>query len=282
MPYRPGRGIDNRWLNIKCIPTWVQPSNRLRILYLVLKYHGTEPVDLTLDEDLRALGKVQAHILRVISVDEALHLLQRIRGSQSKPTRGDLANFLGETKDLDAKDPKTYLEKYKRLATIESGKNQRASFAETALQCSIATGSIEIYGNTELGSQAFHERLPHCQKNILKLYPQILRLYCSAVSLSEAPDEIHKFGRAAIAAKIREANKVILELVETACLALKEPSFFAQDRTATVTLISDIVKPRCIQVEQPQQELELSSDDVYEVMWKDTLALASQLERMSV
>lgn len=39
------------------------------------------------------------------------------------------------------------LEKYKRLAITESDKDQRTSFAETAVQCAIATGSTEIYGD---------------------------------------------------------------------------------------------------------------------------------------
>jgi hypothetical protein len=85
-----------------------------------------------------------------------------------------------------------------------------------------------------------------------------------------------------VRSRVVEANKILLEFFETACQALREPSFAAYDWKAPLMLFRDVVEARLGEAPELQHALELSDDELYNTLWSETLKMLVQVERIAL
>lgn len=100
--------------------------------------------------------------------------------------------------------------------------------------------------------------------------------------IPKGPDQIQKFGAAGISVRVIESNKVIFQILEIASSAQKEPSFRRQDWEAAVDLLSNVVRSRFCRTQALQQDLRLSDEEVYDLVFRETLSLAIKIEKLSI
>jgi hypothetical protein len=85
-----------------------------------------------------------------------------------------------------------------------------------------------------------------------------------------------------VRSRVVEANKVLLDFLETACQALREPSFQAYVWKAPLMLFRNVVEARLGGAVKLQQALDLSDDELYNTLWSDTLEMLLQVERIAL
>jgi hypothetical protein len=101
--------------------------------------------------------------------------------------------------------------------------------------------------------------------------------------LSGIPSELStEWNADKVRLRVVEANKVLLSFLETACHALREPSFQAYDWHAPLMLYRNVVAARLDKAMKLQQALKISDDELYETLWSDTLNMLIQVERIAL
>lgn len=82
-----------------------------------------------------------------------------------------------------------------------------------------------------------------------------------------------------MASSVLNANEIIFQVFETACLSLREPSFYLPDWSPSIELFSGVVVERLERCAFLKKILKLNDDQVYETVWSNTLQLANQIEK---
>ena len=85
-----------------------------------------------------------------------------------------------------------------------------------------------------------------------------------------------------VQSRVLEANNVLLGFLETACQALREPSFQAYDWQAPLTLFRSVVEARLAEAPKLQKSLKLSDDELYSMLWSETLIMLTQAEKIGL
>ncbi|USW57610.1 hypothetical protein Slin15195_G109290 [Septoria linicola] len=78
------------------------------------------------------------------------------------------------------------------------------------------------------------------------------------------------------------ANLICQDLLETACEGQQEPSFTRHFWEGALNLFSAVVFRRLEQINKLQDTLKLSDEEVYDVVWRDTLAVSLRLEAIGL
>jgi hypothetical protein len=81
---------------------------------------------------------------------------------------------------------------------------------------------------------------------------------------------------------IRVSNRIIFDVFETACSALKEPSFYRPDWDGPLQLIGDVIYTRLNASRSLQDSLDLADEQFYNLIWSDTLDLALRIEKIGL
>jgi hypothetical protein len=82
--------------------------------------------------------------------------------------------------------------------------------------------------------------------------------------------------------RLKKSNVAILHVFNIAISALEEPSYHWPNWVVAVNKISQVVPARFYRTRALQQELNLSNDEIYGLVLKHTLILASELEKLSI
>ncbi|KAF2703838.1 hypothetical protein K504DRAFT_463266 [Pleomassaria siparia CBS 279.74] len=197
-------------------------------------------------------------------------LMQRNGDAQNSELHSEKAKrFAGEAEQL----ARTRLEDQKKRAMSSSDQSHRAHYAQSALSYSIASRSLQLYKETQIWARRFIRdpltaRLLHCH------YPD------EAIGLlAGIPVELTKNDRPSdIRLRIEEANEILLDLFETMRLALREPSFAKQHWGGALGVFPQVVEERMRRSASLKKVVDQSDDEVYDVIWKDTLAMLLTLE----
>jgi hypothetical protein len=101
--------------------------------------------------------------------------------------------------------------------------------------------------------------------------------------LSGIPEDLDPLlGLSEVALSIKDANRIIFEVFETACSALNEPSFHHPNWSGPLQLFGDVILKR-IKLNGPlQRSLNLSDDQVYNSVWSDTLELVIRIAKIGL
>ena len=101
--------------------------------------------------------------------------------------------------------------------------------------------------------------------------------------LSGIPADLSEnWSGAKVRSRVLEANNVLLSFLETACQALREPSFQAYDWQAPLILFRKVVEARLGEATKLQRALGLSDDELYHSLWSETLTMLVQVERIAL
>lgn len=286
----------------------VNPSLRYRYLQLCFLWSRGEPVDIDDDDDLESLRMSQCpcHIFVQLERNQALNFFRRLRRINpdfhfASPFSSDGSRTilqLPAAPDSSFADPallKTLLERGESLALEEGrkavdGQKQRAStsreqadralFAKSAIFFAIASGSIELYGETLVWARRFN-RDPLTVKT---LYGSDATHTSEGIALlSGIPTDLSPTWTVTdLHSGIVKGNNVLLAFLETACSALREPSFYAPDWTAVLSLFRLVVEARFRRSGAAQRFLELSQEEMSEIIWKETLKLLIEVENIAL
>lgn len=164
---------------------------------------------------------------------------------------------------------------HKALSLRSRDQDDRAFHAKAALFHAIANGSVEIYHETLTWAQRF-VRDPLTLKSLFSegTVTHSVRL------LAFPSPTTHQLTAASIRDHVSEANKVLLTFLETACLAMREPSFKSHDWRGPLGLFRSVVDARLSCLEDLSESTMLSDSDIYDALWLDTTQTLLQAEKI--
>ncbi|GKT65434.1 DNA-binding protein HEXBP [Colletotrichum tofieldiae] len=171
----------------------------------------------------------------------------------------------------------TSLQERKKKASSSRDWETRAFWAISALNMSIASGSLDVYAETLLWARRFNKD-PNTVKEIYasgSLQTVEGRRLLSGISQT-AYATSQDFDAAV---QVRSANKIMLQLLETASMALREPSFQKWDWDNVVALPAVVVKQRFRMVNDFQDARKLTDADIFDIVWQPSLELLVEAEK---
>ncbi|KAF2868233.1 hypothetical protein BDV95DRAFT_580566 [Massariosphaeria phaeospora] len=159
-----------------------------------------------------------------------------------------------------------------------SDRSQRAFYATKTVYYGISSGSLEIFKEVlewakrfvrdPLTAQAIHQHWPEETHAVLSGIPAVLN-----TQLSNA---------ATLYNRILQGNQILRSLFETVCLALREPAFALHNWQGTLYLFYHAVRERLRRSSELQTALALSDDEVYHILWEDTVKMLVEVEEKAL
>jgi hypothetical protein len=311
LKHHPGNELEIS--NLQSIMTGIPRSRRYE--FVRFSYRTLTGRDIDNGEDLKgSKGILDPNLLDKLTPEHALVFFTRLRsarGDKDLVARGpagySITGITSSPKEStgdpdmiqitlihrysDAQKSEHQIENTKQLATkaeqiatkrVEEGKKKamsspdqpkRAFYAASVLAFAIASRSLPLYKETLKWARRF-VRDPLTATVLYRAYPvEVKSLLCGIpINLTRGVT------LSAIRTRVEECNKILLSLFETACSALREPSFNVRSWDGTFLLLKDVVKERMERSSELKTTLDLSADDLYSIVWEDTLALIIQVE----
>lgn len=284
----------------------VMCSARYPLLRLSLLGSKVTPIDVENEADLASevIPTWPAKLFAILPRSAALSLLRRIANARSNQDflglgsassveilhhppspgagHGDLTAlriWLEQAEDGAQTRAESTVDARQKKATTSREQSDRAFYAKSAIMAAVASGSLDQYGETLLWTR----RYIRDALSIKVLYSQ------PAVSTKEGVDLLCGFParppRDLTAEKvgqdISKANNILQDLLETALMALREPSFQARDWRPALGLIREVVEARLCRVATLHHRCGISDTDIYDAVWKDTLMTVTAIETKS-
>lgn len=281
-----------------------QRYDLLRIICL----HGTNiRVDIESDDELKttSIERWPIPVFQVLHRDHSLSLLQRLirlkpeanflelgfasgytilSQPRSPSSRfGDprllLAILQPGSENAELQDQINVLETLKSKATKSREQTERAFFAKSAAFHAIATGSLKLYGDVVQWTRRF---LRDAMTVKVIYSPDVTCTAEGIVLLGGIPQHLDPWNAADIRTKITKANSIVLDFLETAVISLREPSFHAPDWAGPLSLFREVVIARISNVDRLKSHFQLSDDQIYDILWSETIATLLQAEEMGL
>ncbi|KAL8636219.1 MAG: hypothetical protein Q9228_006362 [Teloschistes exilis] len=154
--------------------------------------------------------------------------------------------------------------------------SDRAFFAKSAMFYAIGSGSLELYGDVLTWSWRYIKdpmtiRTIYDRQSLLT-NQGIELLSGMQITTSGLPSHQPDTWRVA------EANKILLNLFDIACVASVEPSFRQNDWSAIKAIYRFVIKTRLDSTRILQRRFGLPDDTLYDHVWQDTLTTLLNLE----
>lgn len=166
---------------------------------------------------------------------------------------------------------KAIVGEFRKKAATSGEQADRAEFAIAALQHSIASGSLDLYGDTVTWSQRFI-RDPLTLKEVFG--PKIVLTTEGIDLLSGIPDPLpENVTLEEVASSVEKANAILMTFHEHMLLAKREPSYQDWDWASVQSLFGSAIKKRVARAKTLQKRLLASEADIYAAIWAKTLAL---------
>lgn len=264
---------------------------RLRLLELIVRHIPSLRLDINSDTDLKALPwSWSPDFFRVLPKPEARRLFERLIGINPNPFDYQETEQLYHIDQdptylllLLARDDSDLLHlateavaQRKREANKARKQPSRSFWAQYALRCATASCSIELYRDT----LQWAKRYTKDPLTAVAIYSQgelqnaaSVNLLCGFAAAGE------KKSKEDVEQDVKKANGICLDLFETACEAMAEPSFHSYQWQGVVGLIGSLVQIRLERVDKLQEALDLTDEEVSHIVWKDTLDVCIELER---
>lgn len=162
------------------------------------------------------------------------------------------------------------MDEQRKEAARAREQSDRATWIRSAIRCSVASGSLNHYEEIVVWLRRFN-RDPLTVKEIYN--GANIRPGSADRLLSGVPTQPSKSSSAIgqVVADVQHGNRIMLLLLETAFQALREPSFQPSDWFSVLAVFRAVVEHRISRANEVQDELELSDQRMYEILWKDTL-----------
>ncbi|KAI3397683.1 hypothetical protein diail_10452 [Diaporthe ilicicola] len=281
----------------------LQPERRERLLrfcYLDIPHRG---IDLFSADDYRDFAKQTwpAELFRLLTPEQAIRLLKKLYEANAEynflePPAGPsilMTRHVGSQDNfnvdlyltmLQRDDQKVQtsareaVDKLRKKASAAREQADRATSAKAAASYAIATGSLEIYGETIVWQQRF-VRDPLTVKSIFAHHVvrtdegvELLSGVPTPETLAETCKDNIPLLLDEISREIKSADAVLRTLQETYLLAKREPSFQEQDWTHVKGLFTAALNSRMSRSKALQNHFEVPSSEIDQVIWTGLLA----------
>lgn len=168
---------------------------------------------------------------------------------------------------------------YKEKAFTSREQPDRAFYARSAAFYAIASGSLDLYGQVIIWLRQYL-RDPHTAKAIFS--SDAVKTQEGIALLSGIPADLSLYGIHRLRETVLKANKVLIDMFETAVLAQAEPSFSKWDWQGIKLLFRHIVEARIIESHRLQKSSDVAQDDVMDVLWAPTIDMLLEIERIGL
>ncbi|KAH4613203.1 hypothetical protein HBI73_126390 [Parastagonospora nodorum] len=277
------------------------PRHR-RYALLRLCFAESTRMDLDSDDDLKKVkGSLYDELLDTLSPEEALDLFTRLRVARGDDdlftiTAGNTITDIGPAYNTHASDPDLYhvvllvrngqyeqarnlataqLELRKKKAEKASTPEQRAFYAKSSLYYGVASGDMQVYQST----LEWTKRFLRDPQVLPALYPRYGHPDEVVTLLSGIPNDLTNLTNSWLRARIYSGNATLQSLFDTACLAIREPSFQAYSWEGTLYLFQQVVSERIKKSESVRKCLSASDEEMYDILWADTLEMLLAVEK---
>ncbi|CAN9466219.1 unnamed protein product [Alternaria alternata] len=269
---------------------------------LRLCYQASTSLDLDSDEDLaKTKGSIHPEFFSNMSPEDSLLLftrLRRVRGDTDLiylGYGGGSIFSLASTFDGSSGDPniihiwllnlnnkeeeaktmaKEYIDMRKKKAATASQPDQRAFFAKSAIFATIACGSLWMLQHTMKWTNRFlGDPTVIREINLQASTNEGVRL------LSGVPELINKrLSLTELQQRVYAANSILQDMFDTACEALRQPSFQAYNWYGVFELFYQVIKLRIDLTPMVKKQLDASDEDVLTNLWADTISMVIAVE----
>ena len=187
--------------------------------------------------------------------------------------------ILAHGSDAAFKEAKGIVEEKKKLSIRSREQGERCFHAEGALLFSVASNSLALYGETlEWSRRYIRDSLT--VKGIFSA--AIVKTEEGIALLSGLEPPYDRLSKADISSRVRLGNEILLKFLDFACAAIREPSFHRWDWESSLALFTSVVRARISRSAIFQEKLKLSVEELYEIVWKDTLAMLLKAESIGL
>jgi hypothetical protein len=204
--------------------------------------------------------------------------------------RGDTVSFLIDL-EVTNLEPGSHdaIERARHQIELQKSKankcreqTERAFHARNVLRYSYLSGSLQLFGETLKYLNRF-VRDPLTVKTLFAR--EILSNAKSIRLLSGVPLEYKrcdkkKLDLEMVHNRVMEANALIFSLFETACSALKEPSFSPSDWEPATKLLGPVIGKRLNLARDLHENNGVTDKQLWNIFWNDSLELAIRIERI--
>ena len=283
----------------------VDKSQRYDLLRIVCLHSTAIRVDIDSDDGLKTMliERWPIFIFQVLQQDHSLSLLQRLvrlkpeadflelrsdrtilsqaksPGSGFGDPRLLLAILQPEKEDAEHETQERVLETLKSKASKSREQTDRAFFAKSAAFHAIASGSLKLYG----GVLQWTRRFLRDALTVKTVYSSDATLTAEGITLlGGIPKDLSPWIAAEIHTRIAKANSIMLNLLDTAVMSLREPSFNARDWLGPLSLFQEVIFSRMSNAGRLKSHFHLSDDEVYSILWSQTLELLLQAEAIGL
>ncbi|KAF9880353.1 hypothetical protein CkaCkLH20_02307 [Colletotrichum karsti] len=172
---------------------------------------------------------------------------------------------------------KSRVESCKEKAAMSRDWIFRLGWTRIAIDLSVAAGSLELFEGVLLWARRFNKD----RNTVVQLYSADTLHRVEIIDLLSGNPS---FGRqdglkSDVRRNIDLGSKILLQLLETAAMAIREPSFQQYDWNDILNFPSKVVERRLVSANDVQSNLRLSDDETYEIFWKPTLELLVEAEK---
>lgn len=272
----------------------IPPRKRYSLMRFCIR--ASSGLDLDVDADLGKMKHaLSIDVLSQLPREQALSLFDRLRAIRGETnlikaaTSKSIFNLHSKHDGLDG-DPQLYrihllklnerqieaetfateyISTRKAQAVLASTPELRAFYAKSALFAGVSSGSLGMYEKVLDWSTSFFKDPLVCRDLFPWYYqPEIIDLL-SGIPISTAVD---------LRQGVQAANSLLAKLFHTACAALKEPSFQSGDWQGVFRLFFEVVKRRIEFAPKLKLRLNVSDDELYQMLWDPTLTMIIAVE----
>lgn len=278
-----------------------KPELRWPLLQLFCQYVPRKGIDLDSNNNFEVFAKQDwpAEIFYLLNKEQAIRLLKGLRDASphynflSDLARGSILstkniitqrNFnvtlLLTILQRDSEEAQQLaanaVEELRKSAATRQ-QIERAELATAASAYAIASGNLDIYGETATWLQRFARDPP----SVRMIFDPDSMLTKEGINLlSGIPEPLPENTELVeIKSRVDKANEILMTFHETMLIAKREPSFNAREWTSVMSLFSAVIRQRVTSSKELQKRLRNSDVDLYTSVWASTFAM---LEEISV
>ena len=276
------------------------PELRWPLLRFYCLHVPKKGIDLDTDDDFKELSQQQwsTNVFYQLGKDQAIRLLKGLHNANqnhsfltgpggisilSIPSMLTQRNFnavlLLTILQRDSQEAQMRavgaVDELRKKAAASKEQSDRARLARAAADYSIASGSLDLYGET-IVSQQRYVRDPFTVKEI---YERGAVVTAEGIALlSGIPEPLPEdVTLAEIASRVEKANKILMTFHETMRMSKREPSFHKPDWVNVSALFGSAISARVTRAKDLQKRLKSAEADVYTSIWSGTLDMLQKV-----
>lgn len=259
-------------------------------------------IDLDAGTKLSAIrGRIPTHLLNYLKPSDALDLFRRVREGRGDPGLVDFgphSSVLSKQRSPEIsegnpdihylvllqrngmnKEAEDYaaeiIATQKKRTDTASNRERRADLALYVWAYASASGSLKLFSETVKWARRFVRDQLTASRLFSQYYDETYRLLSGFLGYDRSLPGLQELRE-----RVELANEILMDLLEIACSAVREPHFQQHDWRKTLNLFTQVVKLR-LDLSFPLQEtLAVSHDEISSALWQETISMLLRVENI--